>query len=55
MQIKKVENELNQIMQSGILEPVKISNWATSVISILKQDGGIRICEDFSVTINDKI
>jgi len=51
---KKVENELNQIMQAGILEPVKIFNWTTSVIPILKQDGGIRICEDFSVTINKR-
>lgn len=38
----KVENELNQMVQAGILKPVEASR-ATPIVPVLKQDGGIRI------------
>ncbi|XP_018395972.1 PREDICTED: uncharacterized protein K02A2.6-like, partial [Cyphomyrmex costatus] len=52
-QIKnKVENELNRMVKAGILKPVEASTWATPIVPVLKKDGGVRICGDFSVTVN---
>ncbi|XP_029157207.1 uncharacterized protein K02A2.6-like [Nylanderia fulva] len=52
-QIKnKVENELNRMVEAGILKPVEASTWATPIVPVLKKDGGVRICGDFSVTVN---
>jgi len=52
-QIKnKVENELERMVQAGILNPVEASKWATPIVPVLKRDGSIRICGDFSVTVN---
>jgi len=48
----KVENELNRMEKAGILKPVEASNWATPIVPVLKKDGGVRICGDFSVTVN---
>lgn len=55
-QIKsKVEDELDRMVQAGILKPVNTSRWATPVVPVLKSDGSIRICGDFSVTVNPRI
>jgi len=52
-QIKnKVENELDRMVEAGILNPVEASTWATPIVPVLKKDGGVRICGDFSVTVN---
>jgi len=48
----KVENELDRMVEAGILKPVEASKWATPIVPVLKKDGGVRICGDFSVTIN---
>jgi len=40
------------MVEAEILKPVKASKWATPIVSVLKKDGGVRICGDFSVTIN---
>ena len=39
-------------MACGVLEPVPFSDWAAPVVPIVKQDGRIRICGDFKLTIN---
>lgn len=48
----KVENELNRMVQAGILKPVEASRWAIPIVPVLKRDGGIRICGDFNITVN---
>ena len=48
----KVEEELNRLESLGIITPVKHSKWAAPVVPVLKQNGTIRLCGDYRVTIN---
>lgn len=48
----KVEAQLNNLVQIGMLEPVENSDWGTPLVPILKPSGDIRICGDYKVTIN---
>ncbi|KFD45703.1 hypothetical protein M513_13425 [Trichuris suis] len=36
----------------GILEPVEYTDWATPIVPVIKEDGGIRICGDYKCTVN---
>lgn len=44
--------ELDRFVAEGVLECVKSSEWAAPIVAVLKKDGGIRICGDYKVTIN---
>ena len=48
----RVEEELNRLESLGIITPVKHSKWAAPVVPVLKQNGTIRLCGDYCVTIN---
>lgn len=48
----KVEAELDNLEAMGIISPVKFSHWAAPVVPVLKQNGKVRLCGDFKVTIN---
>ncbi|KAL6455440.1 hypothetical protein MHYP_G00004880 [Metynnis hypsauchen] len=49
---RKVEAALEDLVKSGVLEAVSISEWATPIVPVLKRDGAVRICGDFKVTVN---
>ena len=49
----KVDQELQRLQNEGILEPVETAEWAAPIVAVLKRDkSAIRICGDFSVTVN---
>ena len=48
----KVEAELDTLESIGIIFPVQFSKWAAPIVPVLKQNGAVRICGDYKVTIN---
>ncbi|BHF71979.1 hypothetical protein SprV_0401504100 [Sparganum proliferum] len=48
----KVEEELDRLQKADIIEPVQYSEWAASIVPVLKSDGSVRICGDYRLTIN---
>ena len=48
-----VEQELQRLQENGTIEPVDFADWASPIVVVLKRDkSSVRICGDFSVTIN---
>jgi len=48
----KVEAELDRLQRSGVIEPVEFSDWAAPIVPVLKEDGAVRVCGDYKMTIN---
>ena len=49
---EKVEAELQNLESMGIISPVESSRWAAPIVPVLKQNGAVRICGDYKVTVN---
>lgn len=49
---ERVDRELDDMLRSGVIEPVETSEWATPLVPVRKADGGLRICADYKVTLN---
>ena len=47
-----VKTELKKLEASGIISRVSHSEWASPIVCTLKRDGNVRICGDYSRTIN---
>jgi Zinc knuckle len=50
-----VGTEIDNLCANGILKPIKRSVWASPIVVVTKPDKNIRVCVDFSVTINKQI
>ncbi|XP_046399364.1 uncharacterized protein K02A2.6-like [Ischnura elegans] len=51
----KVDEELDRLVRVGILHPVDFSAWATPIVPVAKNDGSVRICGDFKITLNPNL
>ena len=47
-----MEAELDKLESMGIISPAQFSKWAAPIVPVLKQNGAVRICGDYKVTIN---
>lgn len=45
----QVNDELESLIQQGILEPVNTSQWASAIVPVVKSNGKIRICGTISL------
>lgn len=51
----RVEGEIDRLEKEGIIEKVESSDWATPVVPVVKPDGSIQLCADYSVTLNPNL
>ncbi|XP_062527926.1 uncharacterized protein K02A2.6 isoform X1 [Bombyx mori] len=51
----RINAELERLVSLDILEPVKYSDYASPIVPVLKNDGSVRICADYSCTINKQL
>ena len=49
---RKVEEELDRLVQTKVIEPVRYSDWATPIVPVLKADGKVRVCGGNKLTVN---
>ena len=49
---QKIKEELANLKQQGVIQPVKYLNWAAPVVTILKPDGTLRLCNNYKVIVN---
>lgn len=49
---EKVEKELLRLQEANVISPVEFSDWAAPIVPVVKSDGSLRICGDYSVTVN---
>ena len=48
----QVDQELDRLVDVGILKKVSYSEWASPIVPVPKKDGQLRICVDYKVSIN---
>ena len=47
----RVDRALEKLQAEGIIEPVEFAEWAAPIVPV-KQDGSIRVCGDYMLTVN---
>ncbi|XP_031358273.1 uncharacterized protein K02A2.6-like, partial [Photinus pyralis] len=49
---KRVEDELNTLQREQVITPVETSEWGTPLVPIIKNDGSLKLCGDYRLTVN---
>ncbi len=47
-----LEAEHDKLVSRGTIEPVKHSDWATPIVSVMKSNRSVHICGDYKLTVN---
>lgn len=48
----KVSDEIERLVNTKLLIPIKTQNWGTPIVPVIKNDKSIRLCGDYRVTLN---
>ncbi|CAK1598324.1 unnamed protein product [Parnassius mnemosyne] len=51
----KIDEEIDRLVDLGILKPVEYSEYASFIVPVLKRNGTVRLCADYSVSINKQL
>ncbi|XP_026316320.1 uncharacterized protein K02A2.6-like [Hyposmocoma kahamanoa] len=51
----KVGTEIDRLVKLGVLKPIEHAEYASPVVPVLKRNGSVRLCADYSVTINKQL
>ncbi|XP_046383928.1 uncharacterized protein K02A2.6-like [Ischnura elegans] len=51
----RVKQELDKLVECGIFEPVRHSEWASPLVVVPKKNGELRLCIDYKSTVNTVI
>lgn len=51
----KVEEELARLEKMGVITQIENSDWATPLVPVLKEGGGIRLCGDYKISVNKSL
>lgn len=52
---QQVDEELTKLIANGVLTKVDTADYGTPLVPVLKEDGHIRVCGDYKVTINKNL
>ena len=50
-----VEQDLNRLINAGIVEPIDVSKWAAPIVVVPKPGGKVRLCADLSTGVNQSL
>ncbi|XP_026574068.1 uncharacterized protein K02A2.6-like, partial [Pseudonaja textilis] len=48
----KIDEQLNKLIEQGVLEATDHARWETPIVTPIKPDGSVRICGDYKATLN---
>lgn len=52
---RNLEQEIDRLEKVGIIKPVTFSDYASPIVPVLRHDGNIRLCADYSATLNKQL
>lgn len=50
-----IDKEIDRLVSIGVLEPVQYAEYASPIVPVLKRNGSIRLCADYSISINKQL
>ena len=51
----QVEMEIKRLESEGAWEKITYSDWATPLVPVMKENGRVRLCGDYKVTVNPQL
>lgn len=48
----RIDEELERLVEVGVLEKIKLSDWASPIVPVAKKNDRMRICGNYKVSVN---